>query len=79
VWAQKLKGTAKWPGNYLYTAASQDGGKTWSPPATIHSDDSNSEHSFSSIAATGRDRATVIWLDARDYESQHRYRLWRQR
>jgi hypothetical protein len=75
VWAQKLKGTAKWPGNYLYTAASQDGGKTWSPPARIHSDSSNSEHSFSSIAATGRDRATVIWLDARDYESQHRYRL----
>jgi hypothetical protein len=75
VWAQKLNGTGKWPGNYLYTSASQDGGKTWSPAARIHSDNSNSEHSFSSIAATGRDRATVIWLDARDYESQHRYRL----
>jgi hypothetical protein len=75
VWAEKLNGTGKWPGNYLYTAASQDGGKTWSPPARIHSDNSNSEHSFSSISATGRDRATVIWLDARDYESQHRYRL----
>ena len=75
VWAQKRKGPGKWPGNYLYAAASQDYGKTWSTPARIHSDSSNSEHSFSSIAATGRDRATIIWLDARDNESKHRYRL----
>lgn len=75
VWAQRLKGTGKWPGNYLYAAASQDGGESWSAPARIHSDGSNSEHSFSSIAGTGRDRATVVWLDARDNESKHRYRL----
>ena len=75
VWAQTRKGTGKWPGNYLYAAASQDGGKVWSAPVRIHSDASDSEHSFSSIAATGPDRATAIWLDARDFESSHRYRL----
>jgi hypothetical protein len=75
VWAQKRNGTGKWPGNYLYAAASQDNGKTWSSPVRVHSDQSNSEHSFSSIAATARDRATVIWLDARDYEKNHRYRI----
>jgi len=75
VWAQKRHGTGKWPGNYLYTAASWDGGKAWSFPLRIHSDASDSEHSFSSIAATGADRATAIWLDARDYQAGHHYRL----
>jgi hypothetical protein len=75
VWAQKLKSGGKWDGNYLFVAASADGGKTWSSPVRVHSDASLSEHSFSSIAPTGKDRATLIWLDARDYETKHRYRL----
>ena len=75
VWAQKVKSGGKWDGSYLFAAASADGGKTWSSPVRVHSDSSLSEHSFSSIAPTGQDRATLIWLDARDYETKHRYRL----
>ena len=75
VWGQEIPSSGKWPGSYLYAAASHDGGATWSAPTVVHSDRSISEHSFSSIVAIARDRAALIWLDARDYASKNRYRL----
>jgi len=77
VWAERLplaKGS-KWAGNYLYTAASSDQGKTWTQPAIVHSDRADGEHSFASLAVRDDNRATIVWLDARDYETKHTYRL----
>ena len=59
----------------MFSTISADGGKHWSPPVRVHSDASLSEHSFSSMAPAGPDRALVVWLDARDDETMHRYRL----
>jgi len=76
VWSEQLpKGKSKWAGNYLYTAASADHGKTWSQPAIVHSDRTDGEHSFASMAVRDDSHATIIWLDSRDYEAKHTYRL----
>jgi hypothetical protein len=77
VWSERLplvKGN-KWAGNYLYTAASSDQGKTWTQPTIVHSDRTNGEHSFASLAVRDDNHATIVWLDARDYETKHVYRL----
>ena len=65
----------RWAGNYLLTATSSDGGKTWSQPTFVHSDRTDGEHSFASLAMRDDDHATIVWLDARDYETKHTYRL----
>lgn len=75
VWGEEFPTGGRWPGSYLYTAVSRDGGKVWSQPHTIHSDRSKSEHSFASVAPRTADSVLVIWLDARDDASQHRYHL----
>jgi hypothetical protein len=76
VWSEKLpQGKSKWAGNYLYTSASSDQGKTWSEPAIVHSDRTDGEHSFASLAVSDNNHATVVWLDARDYDTKHTYRL----
>jgi BNR repeat-like domain len=75
VWAEELPTKEKWPGNYLYAAVSRDLGKSWSQPAVIHSDRSNSEHSFASLAVLDDNHANIVWLDARDYTAKHKYRL----
>ena len=75
VWSQVIKGKGKEEGNFLFAAASTTAGKSWSVPARIHSDTSISEHSFDSIAVTGHDQATIVWLDSRDYQAKHHYRL----
>ena len=77
VWSERLplvKGN-KWAGNYLYTAASSDQGKTWTQPTIVHSDRTDGEHSFASLAVQDDNHATIVWLDARDYETKHTYRL----
>ncbi len=75
VWAEELPSKEKWPGNYLHAAVSQDQGKSWSQPLILHSDKSNSEHSFASLVAVDESHANIVWLDARDYNSNHKYRL----
>jgi BNR repeat-like domain len=74
IWAEKKK-EADQHGNYLLSAVSSDHGKSWSAPARIHTDASISEHSFSSVVADENGGATVVWLDARDYRAEKRYRL----
>jgi len=77
VWSERLplvKGN-KWAGNYLYTAASSDQGKTWTHPTIVHSDRTDGEHSFASLALQDDNHATIVWLDARDYETKHVYQL----
>ena len=76
VWAEKLpKGKSKWEGNYLYTSASSDDGKTWTQPVIVHSDRTNGEHSFASLAIQDSSHAAIVWLDSRDYDVRHTYRL----
>ena len=76
VWAEQLPpGKGRWPGNYLLSAASSDGGNNWSRPAIIHSDRTDGEHSFGSLVSQDDSHAAVVWLDSRDYEARHTYRL----
>jgi len=75
VWSQSVGDDQKNEGNFLLASASTTEGKTWSAPVRIHTDQSISEHSFDSIAATASDEATIVWLDSRADKSQHRYQL----
>jgi len=75
VWSEIVRSRGKEEGNFLFASASSNSGKNWSTPVRIHSDQGISEHSYSSIAATGAGQATLIWLDSRDYDTKHRYRL----
>jgi hypothetical protein len=76
IWAEQLPlGKGKWPGNYLFSTASADGGKNWSEPVVIHSDRTDGEHSFGSLAPQDDSHAAIVWLDSRDYEAKHTYRL----
>jgi len=76
VWAEQLPpGKDKWPGNYLVSAASSDGGKNWSQPVIVHSDRTDGEHSFGSLVSQDDSHAAIVWLDSRDYEAKHTYRL----
>jgi hypothetical protein len=75
-WAEQLPpGKGKWPGNYLLSAASSDGGKSWSEPVIVHSDRTDGEHSFASLVSQDESHAAIVWLDARDYAARHTYRL----
>jgi len=74
IWAEKKK-EADQQGNYLLAAVSSDQGKSWTAPRRIHTDASISEHSFSSVVPDEGGGATLIWLDARDYRAEKRYRL----
>ncbi|HEY7095685.1 MAG TPA: sialidase family protein [Terriglobales bacterium] len=76
VWAEQLPpGKGKWPGNYLLSAVSSDSGQNWSQPVIIHSDRTDGEHSFGSLVSHDEDHAAIVWLDSRDYEVKHTYRL----
>jgi BNR repeat-like domain len=75
-WAEQLPpGKGRWPGNYLLSAASSDGGKSWSEPVIVHSDRTDGEHSFASLVSQDESHAAIVWLDARDYAARHTYRL----
>ncbi len=63
---------ALWPGmkkqgkqetQELYSAASRDGGKNWSPPVIVNHDEDEPEHSFFSATALPNGHAAAIWLD----------------
>jgi hypothetical protein len=75
LWGQKIKTNGKWDGSHIFSSVSTDSGETWSAPVRVHSDTSPSEHSFTSAIPLEGGKAEVIWLDARDYETKHRYRL----
>jgi len=76
IWAEQLPpGKSKWPGDYLLSAVSSDGGANWSQPVIIHSDRTDGEHSFASIVPQDDTHAAIVWLDSRDYETRHTYRL----
>ena len=75
LWGQKIKTGGKWDGSHIFSSVSADSGKIWSAPVRVHSDISPSEHSFTSAIPLENGKAEVIWLDARDYETKHRYRL----
>ena len=77
VWTEKLPPVNGHPseGDYLYISASSDSGKTWTPPAIVHSARNDGEHSFASLAVDNHDHANIVWLDSRDYETKHTYRL----
>ena len=75
VWSQEVKNPGKDEGNFLFASVSTDGAENWSAPVRIHSDTGISEHSYESIAPTAADQATIIWLDSRDWEAKHTYRL----
>jgi BNR repeat-like domain len=75
LWGQKIKTGGKWGGSHIFSSVSADSGKTWSAPVRVHSDTSPSEHSFTSAIPVEGEKAEVIWLDARNYETKHRYRL----
>jgi len=51
---------------FIRFARSEDGGKTWSPPITVHRDRQEITHRFDSLTV-GRDgRIFVAWIDKRD-------------
>ena len=77
VWTEKLPPVNGHPseGDYLHTSASSDSGKTWTPPVIVHSARNDGEHSFASLAVNNHDHANIVWLDSRDYETKHTYRL----
>jgi hypothetical protein len=51
-------------------ALSGDGGQNWGDAITPHTDRSPCQHGFVTLLATGPNAMTVVWLDARDYDSQ---------
>lgn len=56
------------PGVYAYhvmTTTSNDGGHTWSPLQRAHTDDSDTEHGFVSMAPIADETAMIVWLDGR--------------
>lgn len=58
----------------LYTgeirlARSEDGGRSFSPPITVHQDRSEITHRFESVGISKNGRITVAWIDKRDQEA----------
>ncbi len=56
-------------GTYDYDvkiSQTKDGGTTWSPPFTLHSDGIKAEHGFVSLTPAGEDRMFAVWLDGRN-------------
>ena len=75
-WSE-VKNTQPWT-EFAYYARSDDGGKNWSPPASLHSDRAPVEHSFMSGAVLNDGSVRVTWLDGRQtekvpYPSGHYY------
>jgi hypothetical protein len=52
-------------------ALSGDGGLNWGDTITPHTDRSTHQHGFVTLLATGLDKMTAVWLDARGYDSQN--------
>ena len=50
-----------------YLSHSTDQGNTWSPPIKLHSDDTDSEHGFVSIASNAPGIFDIVWLDGRQF------------
>ena len=48
---------------------SEDGGKTFTPPFTVHDDRQPITHRFESIAFDSKGELTVLWIDKRDAEA----------
>lgn len=49
----------------IHTLRSTDRGESWSTPAVLHDDGSNTEHGFVSLLPDGGDRVLAVWLDGR--------------
>ena len=45
---------------------SEDGGRTFGPPETVHDDRQPITHRFESVAFDGQGRLVVVWIDKRD-------------
>lgn len=55
-------------GTYDYNvqfARTEDGGRTWSEPARLHSDPGPGEHGFVSLVALDSENCAAVWLDGR--------------
>jgi hypothetical protein len=55
-------------GTYAYeirTRRSIDRGRTWEAPVVVHTDATETEHGFVSMAPAGDDRILLVWLDGR--------------
>ena len=47
----------------LFVSASKDGNK-WTPPVMVHKDRSPVQHALASMAASGAQEASIVWLEA---------------
>lgn len=54
----------------INVARSTDGGKTWSKPVVPHRDGTQTEHGFVSILPWAGKRASLFWLDGRQFTSK---------
>lgn len=54
---------------HAWTAASSDGGKSWSTPRRLHTDVSPTEHGFVTLLQ-GDDGLAATWLDGRNYATE---------
>lgn len=61
-WTQSL---GKPMSAHIRYARSTDGGRTFTPPIILNDDRQIISHRFDSLAADGRGRVAVVWLDAR--------------
>jgi hypothetical protein len=49
---------------------SHDQGRSWQPPFKVHSDSTQTEHGFVSLAPAGGDKMLAVWLDGRKMASE---------
>ncbi|MBW3571339.1 MAG: glycoside hydrolase [Gemmatimonadetes bacterium] len=59
------------PNKYAYdvrVAVSADGGATWTPGVTPHTDGTQTEHGFVSMWPAGGDSVALVWLDGRKFK-----------
>jgi hypothetical protein len=68
-WLQR-SGAAKYAYD-IYVSGSTDGGRNWNAPAKLHSDSTQSEHGFVSIAPRPDGRFVAAWLDGRETGGGH--------
>jgi hypothetical protein len=77
-WSQKPV-TMESAGNAieLYMAASTDGGAHWASPMLVNrsSAQPGEDNAYASAAALDESRATLIWLDGRNWDKQNRVQL----
>jgi len=62
-WLEKT--AAKSYAYHVRMSVSADQGKTWTEPATPHSDRSDTEHGFATLLPRGDGGADLLWLDGR--------------